>query len=142
MPYAVATGGWLSLLALLAFGCIFCLSGHLIAAAFLLLPAGMAKTFPELGAHAAGATGRRLVLWMALAELGGGSLIALLIIWRQLELFLPAEGARAARRPAGRPCSPALCRAARAPRAGGTQAGPALHPTQGCGDWPPCTAPR
>lgn len=57
LPYAFKAGGYLSGVALLVVAVLFCLAGHLIVKAFEYLPLGVARSYPELGARAAGPLG-------------------------------------------------------------------------------------
>lgn len=65
---------------------------QLIVWAFDLLPAGVPRTYPELGRAAAGQHGVRAVMALSFLELFGGSCILLMVAWRMAELLLPPGG--------------------------------------------------
>lgn len=92
MPFALMKGGWVALVALAILVPLFGCSGQLICSAFDLMPAGVPKTYPNLGAAAAGKLGSRVVLAFSCCELFGATLITLCIVWQMLELLLPSEG--------------------------------------------------
>lgn len=48
-PYAYRAGGYIAGVALLLLSSLFCLSGHLIVAAFQYLPVDAPRSFPQLG---------------------------------------------------------------------------------------------
>ena len=136
MPYALAAGGVAALAMLAGVAAVFALSAHLLCRAVELLPEGTPKTFPALGACAAGPVGCRLVMGAASLELGGSALVVLIITWRSMELFLPPEGGWVG----GRVAPPALRTAAHNHRP------PPLPPpaavAQACGGCPRCTWQR
>ncbi|KAL4428159.1 hypothetical protein ABPG75_002248 [Micractinium tetrahymenae] len=92
MPYACMKGGWAALGFLLVLVPLFATSGQLICRAFDLLPASAPRSYPALGAAAAGRAGRRAVLLFCFLELAGASIVLLMVCWQMLELLLPSEG--------------------------------------------------
>ncbi|KFM27547.1 Vacuolar amino acid transporter 1 [Auxenochlorella protothecoides] len=91
-PYAYRAGGYIAGVALLLLSSLFCLSGHLIVAAFQYLPVDAPRSFPQLGKHALGIHGRKVVAVVAFLELFGGACMALLVTWQQLLILLDNHG--------------------------------------------------
>jgi vesicular inhibitory amino acid transporter len=91
-PYAVKLGGWAGGLSVLAVTIAsFTTSALLLPKAFALLPPGIPHSYPQLGAFSlGGGHGKVLVASLAGMELFGSLAIALCVVYRQLELLLPA----------------------------------------------------
>lgn len=75
MPYAMRLSGWSGLAALAGALSLFCASAHLLVGGLEMLPAGVPRSYPSLGAAAFGTAGRRVVGLLALSEFGGGAIV-------------------------------------------------------------------
>mmetsp|Transcript_13585 Transcript_13585/g.41061 ORF Transcript_13585/g.41061 Transcript_13585/m.41061 type:complete len:381 (+) Transcript_13585:378-1520(+) len=91
MPYAMRLSGWMGLVALTLASALFCTSGFLIVLGFERVSAGP-KTFARLGSAALGDTGKAMVLVFASLEFFGAVCMSLIVIYKQIESFLPASG--------------------------------------------------
>lgn len=91
MPYAMRLSGWSGLATLAIAAAVFCASGKLIVKSFERLPDGP-KSYARLGFAALGTTGKTLVLVFATLEFFGALCITLVIIYKQIESFLPDSG--------------------------------------------------
>lgn len=75
MPYAMRLSGWSGIAALAGALALFNASAHLLVGGLEMLPAGVPRSYPSLGAAAFGPAGRRLVGLLALSEFGGGAIV-------------------------------------------------------------------
>lgn len=92
MPYAMRLSGWAGLGGLLLAATLFCISGKLIVRGFDRIPAGVPQSYSQLGKAALGKPGKILVLTFAMLEFFGASCMTLIVVWKQVETFLPDEG--------------------------------------------------
>jgi len=89
MPYAMRLSGWSGLGALLASLALFNASAHLLVGGLEMLPPGVPRSYPSLGAAAFGTKGRRLVGLLALSEFGGGAIVTFAIVFHQIIIIFP-----------------------------------------------------
>lgn len=92
MPYAMKLSGWSGLAALFMAVAVFCSSGKLIVKSFERLPDGP-KSYARLGFTALGTSGKSAVLVFAILEFFGALCMTLVVIYKQIESFLPDKGA-------------------------------------------------
>lgn len=92
MPYAMKLSGWSGLASLAMAAMLFCFSGKLIVRSFERLSDGP-KSYARLGYAALGTPGTFLVLIFATLEFFGALCVTLIVIYKQIESFLPDGGA-------------------------------------------------
>ncbi|KAK9821002.1 hypothetical protein WJX74_000120 [Apatococcus lobatus] len=92
MPYAMRLAGWAGLAGLVAAVCLFGTSALLFVQAFDKLGPDAPHTFPALGQKVLGKPGRYIVAFFALCEFFGGSVVMMMLMWREMEAVLPATG--------------------------------------------------
>jgi len=91
-PYAIHLGGWAALAALAGVAALFYTSASLLVSACDALPESAPKSLPHLGSVLWGRAGKSMVTFIAGLELFGSLAISLVVVFQQVELFLPTEG--------------------------------------------------
>lgn len=87
-PYAVAEGGWTSVVALALLCAVANVTGKLIVRGFAKLPA-KDRTYAGLGEKAFGPFGRWLVLFVVTLEFCGALMVVLIFVWKNALLLAP-----------------------------------------------------
>eukprot|EP00873_Tetraselmis_striata_P008942 jgi/Tetstr1/429206/TSEL_019158.t1 len=88
--YAVAQGGWLSFVPLLAAGMVMCLSALLLGLCLDEMGEGQSPSYPELATHTWGSPGRVVAVVFCFLELFGNACMNLIVMWHEVESLMGA----------------------------------------------------
>ena len=85
-------GGYLSVVGLVLAGTLFCFSAYCMVKGFDALPAGVPATYPELGKHVAGETGRWFAVVVSMLEFSGAAFATIIVVWKQIQVLVEECG--------------------------------------------------
>lgn len=88
-PYAIARGGWLSLVALALLCAVANVTGKLIVRGFAKLSQNEEQSYAQLGERSFGPAGRWFVLIVVSLEFFGALMVVLIFVWKNALLLAP-----------------------------------------------------